>query len=157
MGFPNHSTVGTHREFIRYNNNISLARGLSYFVHTNCHYCLHCIISELFFQAKTMIYIDPDLHRSLWYDLIHLSILYHNYSKNAPVSPHYNPHFNGYIIKEVNSLIRVECFEVIAGIFPIQGKLKCSDFSDYFISLIAACITIHKAHQSNERKNDNTN
>ena len=39
-----------------------------------------------------------------------------------------NPHFNGYIIKEVDLLIRVECFEVIAGIFPIQGELKCSDF-----------------------------
>ena len=30
-----------------------------------------------------------------------------------------NPHFNGYIIKEMNSLIRAECFEIIAGIFPI--------------------------------------
>ena len=56
-----------------------------------------------------------------------------------------NPYFNGYIIKEVDSLIRVECFEVIAGIFPIQGKLKCSDSSDYFISLIAACAAARRA------------
>ena len=56
-----------------------------------------------------------------------------------------NPHFNGYIIKEMDSLIRVECFEVIACIFPIQGKLKCSDFSDYFISLIAACAAARRA------------
>ena len=56
-----------------------------------------------------------------------------------------NPHFNGYIIKEVDSLIRVECFEVIAGIFPIQGELKCSDFSDYFISFIAACAAARRA------------
>ncbi len=56
-----------------------------------------------------------------------------------------NPHFNGYIIKEVDSLIRVECFEVIAGIFPIQGNVKCSDFSDYFISLIAAWAAARRA------------
>ena len=56
-----------------------------------------------------------------------------------------NPDFNGYIIKEVDSLIRVECFEVIAGIFPIQGELKCSDFSDYFISFIAACAAARRA------------
>ena len=56
-----------------------------------------------------------------------------------------NPHFNGYIIKEMDSLIRVECFEVIAGIFPIQGKLKCSDFSDYFISFIAAWAAARRA------------
>ena len=55
-----------------------------------------------------------------------------------------NPHFNGYIIEGVEPLVRAECFEVIAGIFPIQGELKCSDFSDYFISLIAACGAITK-------------
>ena len=30
-----------------------------------------------------------------------------------------NPHFNGYIIEGVESLVRAECFDKIFGIFPI--------------------------------------
>lgn len=51
-----------------------------------------------------------------------------------------NPHFNGYIIKGVESLVRAKCLDKIFGIFPIELELKCSDFSDYFISFIAACV-----------------
>ena len=56
-----------------------------------------------------------------------------------------NPHFNGYIIEGVESLVRAECFDKIFGIFPIELELKCSDFSDYFISFIAACAAARRA------------
>ena len=54
----------------------------------------------------------------------------------------------------MDSLIRVECFEVIAGIFPIQGELKCSDFSDYFISLIAAWAAARRAMGTRKGEHD---
>ena len=56
-----------------------------------------------------------------------------------------NPHFNGYIIEGMESLVRAECFDEIFGIFPIELELKCSDFSDYFISFIAACAAARRA------------
>jgi len=48
----------------------------------------------------------------------------------------------------VESLVRAKCFNEIFGIFPIELELKCSDFSDYFISFIAACVALHKERQS---------
>ena len=39
----------------------------------------------------------------------------------------------------MESLVRAKCFDEIFGVFPIELELKCSDFSDYFISFIAAC------------------
>ncbi len=56
-----------------------------------------------------------------------------------------NPHFNGYIIEGMESLVRAECFDEIFGIFPIKLELKCSDFSDYFISFIAAWAAARRA------------
>ena len=56
-----------------------------------------------------------------------------------------NPHFNGYIIEGMESLVRAKCLDEIFSIFPIQLELKCSDFSDYFISLIAACAAARRA------------
>ena len=56
-----------------------------------------------------------------------------------------NPHFNDYIIEGVESLVWAKCFEEIFSIFPIQLELKCSDFSDYFISFIAAWAAARRA------------
>ena len=56
-----------------------------------------------------------------------------------------NPHFNGYIIEGMESLVWAKCFDEIFSIVPIQLELKCSDFSDYFISFIAACAAERRA------------
>ncbi len=48
----------------------------------------------------------------------------------------------------MESLVWAECFNEIFSIFPIELELKCSDFSDYFISFIAACGAMHKRGKS---------
>ena len=55
-----------------------------------------------------------------------------------------NPHFNGYIIEGVESLVWAKCFDKIFSIFPIQLELKYSDFYDYFISFIAPVLLYAK-------------
>ena len=45
----------------------------------------------------------------------------------------------------MESLVRAERFDEIFSIFSIQLELKCSDFSDYFISFIAACAAARRA------------